>query len=328
MIPADPAASRRFAPGTRVRVVQHVRVGHRRWTTEVVGHRRGRGHPAGRRDGDGGQGASTPPAHPAPPPGRRRDHRRRRRRADTEVDPLDAARGPSRRNAAMILSRLRLHRPPAARGDRLRRWRRWCVVALVAPRKRSRPKARHLRVRRADHGRDLGPVPHPVLHLRPAVRRLRHRDGLPLPLGGQLRRASGCSPWSRWSSSSCCWPSAWPTPGRRGVLQLGLSRLEPAVRRADRWRPRRWTSVIVLALGDCRSLAAWLVEPIRRPRSRAAVVIWVVWLVVGFFGRLPGDRGLHGLGRAQGRRPVPGPDRPEPRRARSACSSRSPTPSS
>ena len=27
----------RFAPGTRVRVVQHVRVGHRRWTTEVIG---------------------------------------------------------------------------------------------------------------------------------------------------------------------------------------------------------------------------------------------------------------------------------------------------
>lgn len=26
-----------FPPGTRVRVRQHVRVGHRRWTTEIVG---------------------------------------------------------------------------------------------------------------------------------------------------------------------------------------------------------------------------------------------------------------------------------------------------
>lgn len=27
----------RLTPGTRVRVVQHVRVGHRKWTTEVTG---------------------------------------------------------------------------------------------------------------------------------------------------------------------------------------------------------------------------------------------------------------------------------------------------
>ena len=36
MIPTSPPPPR-FAPGTRVRVVQHVRVGHRRWRTEVVG---------------------------------------------------------------------------------------------------------------------------------------------------------------------------------------------------------------------------------------------------------------------------------------------------
>ncbi len=35
MIPKPPKP--RYIPGTRVRVVQHVRVGHRKWTTEVVG---------------------------------------------------------------------------------------------------------------------------------------------------------------------------------------------------------------------------------------------------------------------------------------------------
>ncbi len=35
MIPAPPKP--RFEPGTRVRVVQHVRVGHRRWATETAG---------------------------------------------------------------------------------------------------------------------------------------------------------------------------------------------------------------------------------------------------------------------------------------------------
>ena len=35
MIPSPPKL--RFQPGTTVRVVQHVRVGHRRWTTEVSG---------------------------------------------------------------------------------------------------------------------------------------------------------------------------------------------------------------------------------------------------------------------------------------------------
>jgi hypothetical protein len=35
MIPSPPPP--KYAPGTRVRVVQHIRVGHRRWTTEVTG---------------------------------------------------------------------------------------------------------------------------------------------------------------------------------------------------------------------------------------------------------------------------------------------------
>lgn len=35
MIPSPPKP--RFEPGTRVRVVQHVRVGHRRWSTQFVG---------------------------------------------------------------------------------------------------------------------------------------------------------------------------------------------------------------------------------------------------------------------------------------------------
>ena len=41
MIPTPPKP--RFAPGTRVRVVQHVRVGHRAWTTSVVGTIEGEG---------------------------------------------------------------------------------------------------------------------------------------------------------------------------------------------------------------------------------------------------------------------------------------------
>ncbi|MBX6314239.1 MAG: hypothetical protein IRY99_15205 [Isosphaeraceae bacterium] len=35
MIPSPPKP--KFEPGTRVRVVQFVRVGHRRWKTEVIG---------------------------------------------------------------------------------------------------------------------------------------------------------------------------------------------------------------------------------------------------------------------------------------------------
>jgi hypothetical protein len=35
MIPAPPKP--KYAPGTRVRVTQQVRVGHRRWQTQVVG---------------------------------------------------------------------------------------------------------------------------------------------------------------------------------------------------------------------------------------------------------------------------------------------------
>ena len=35
MIPSPKKS--RYAPGTIVRVIQHVRVGHRRWTTEVSG---------------------------------------------------------------------------------------------------------------------------------------------------------------------------------------------------------------------------------------------------------------------------------------------------
>jgi hypothetical protein len=37
MIPTRDTRKPRYAPGTRVRVVQHVRVGHRHWTTEVAG---------------------------------------------------------------------------------------------------------------------------------------------------------------------------------------------------------------------------------------------------------------------------------------------------
>jgi hypothetical protein len=35
MIPTPPKP--RYAPGTRLRVIQHVRVGHREWTTQVEG---------------------------------------------------------------------------------------------------------------------------------------------------------------------------------------------------------------------------------------------------------------------------------------------------
>ena len=35
MIPGRPAP--KYAPGTRLDVVQHVRVGHRRWSTQVTG---------------------------------------------------------------------------------------------------------------------------------------------------------------------------------------------------------------------------------------------------------------------------------------------------
>ena len=35
MIPSPPEP--RYQPGTSVRVIQHVRVGHRRWTTELTG---------------------------------------------------------------------------------------------------------------------------------------------------------------------------------------------------------------------------------------------------------------------------------------------------
>jgi hypothetical protein len=43
MIPTPSPPKPRYAPGTRVRVVQHVRVGHRHWTTEVAGTVEGEG---------------------------------------------------------------------------------------------------------------------------------------------------------------------------------------------------------------------------------------------------------------------------------------------
>jgi hypothetical protein len=43
MIPTPSPPKPRYGPGTRVRVVQHVRVGHRRWTTEVSGTVEGEG---------------------------------------------------------------------------------------------------------------------------------------------------------------------------------------------------------------------------------------------------------------------------------------------
>lgn len=42
MIPTSPPQPK-YAPGTRLRVVQHVRVGHRRWRTEVIGRVEGEG---------------------------------------------------------------------------------------------------------------------------------------------------------------------------------------------------------------------------------------------------------------------------------------------
>jgi hypothetical protein len=41
MIPSPPPP--KYTPGTRVRVIQHLRVGHRHWTTEVIGTVEGEG---------------------------------------------------------------------------------------------------------------------------------------------------------------------------------------------------------------------------------------------------------------------------------------------
>ena len=86
-------------------------------------------------------------------------------------------------------------------------WRSSSALAPLVRRAVDRPaqavagQGRHLRVRREDLRRDLGPVPDSVLHLRPDVRGLRHRDRVPLSLGGQLRAGWGRSRSSRWSSS-------------------------------------------------------------------------------------------------------------------------------
>jgi hypothetical protein len=37
MFPSSSPSKPRYSPGSRVRVIQHVRVGHRHWTTEVTG---------------------------------------------------------------------------------------------------------------------------------------------------------------------------------------------------------------------------------------------------------------------------------------------------
>ena len=57
------------------------------------------------------------------------------------------------------------------------------------------------------------PVPGQVLPDGDALHRLRHRDRLPLPVGGHQRPARASSGWSRWSSSSPRCSSPTPTCG-------------------------------------------------------------------------------------------------------------------
>ena len=53
MIPTPPEP--KYIPGTRVRVVQHVRIGDRRWSTEVIGMVTEEAASPRRRHGNGGQ---------------------------------------------------------------------------------------------------------------------------------------------------------------------------------------------------------------------------------------------------------------------------------
>ena len=131
-------------------------------------------------------------------------------------------------------------------------------------------QARLLRVRhRADPaaGRRR-PVPGEVLHHRDDVHRLRHRDRLPLPVGGRLRRSCGCSGWSRWCCSSSPCSSPTPTSGVAaawsGTERMGLhgSRREAPERRpADHRRGRRRLHAQGVASG--RPPSAWPAAPSR-----------------------------------------------------------------
>ena len=63
------------------------------------------------------------------------------------------------------------------------------------------------------------PVPGQVLPDRDALHRLRHRDHLPLPVGGRLRPARRCSAWSRWSLFIVTVFVAYAYVWRRGGLE-------------------------------------------------------------------------------------------------------------
>ena len=85
------------------------------------------------------------------------------------------------------------------------------------------------------------PVPGQVLPDRDAVHRVRHRDHLPVPVGGRLRQARRCSAWSRWSLFIVTVLVAYAYVWRRGGLELGLShgyRREAAQRRPADHRSR------------------------------------------------------------------------------------------
>ena len=95
-------------------------------------------------------------------------------------------------------------------------------------------QARGLRVRdravaAADRRR---PVPGQVLPDRDALHRLRHRDHLPVPVGGLVRRARLCSGSWRWSCSSSPCSSRTPTcggaAGWTGTDAMGLEEKLPS----------------------------------------------------------------------------------------------------
>ena len=283
--------------------------------------RRARRLPAGRRDRDGGQGLVLPAADPPAPPRRRRDHRRgprRRHRGPDRPHRTAEHAGPDQSMVIynyLFIGLLLLGAIVFAVAPLI-------VVWLIAPRKRSLAKGDTYECGVQTYGETW--IRFRIQYYIYALMfvRLRHRDRVPLSLGGELRGAGGVRPGRDGRVPGDPLASGWSTPGPRascagfelssrlggGSQCLGrIARETPTVNVATDWG---WP--IRLGPGSADRSE---VEPGLDSRAVCVAALAAARVLRG----LPGDRGLHGLGRAEGGRAVPGPDRPEPRGAARAA---------
>ena len=146
-------------------------------------------------------------------------------------------------------------------------------------------QARRLRVRhRADPaaGRRR-PVPGQVLPDRDALHRLRHRDHLPVPVGGLASTRSACSGSSRWSCSSSPSSSRTPTCGGAAAwtgteATMGIEEKLPERHPADHRREAGQLGAQVVSFWPATfGLACCAIEMMADRRGRATTSAASAW---------------------------------------------------